>query len=154
MPQERSVFSDYKHHCSAKYMGAGAANGASIDTSEPRGGGCDDKTLTVASGVLERAYAGFTTVADKGFMMHAQYMDVMHELLTPPKKARKMATFTMDEMGATHTIVGPRSHVKRMFKRGQEWKTLHKTLNLAGRSRRLRLRRRDADDQLRQAIDP
>jgi len=126
----RSVWSDYKHYCSAKFLGSVAPNGATIDTSEPRGGACDDKTLTVASGVLGRAYAGMTTLADKGFMMHGEYMELMHELLTPPKKRSLVATFSTGDMEDTHAIAAPRAHVERAFKRAQEWRWMHNTLKL------------------------
>jgi exonuclease-1 len=126
----RSVYSQYKSCCTVKYMGSIAPSGACTETSEGRGGACDDVTLVIVSRMLERVYPGFSSLADKGFMMHREYMAVMHELLTPPKKRHKADTFNLDEMSTTHSIGGPRSHVERTFKRGQEWKALHKTLKL------------------------
>lgn len=126
----RSCFSQYKHGTTAKYLGAIAPSGACIDISEPRGGCCSDKELTIASGILDRSYEGMTTLADKGFMMHAQFTDVMHELLTPPEKRRGVATFSTDEMNMTHVIAGPRVHVERAFRRVQEWKCLGKRVKL------------------------
>jgi len=126
----RSGFSQYKHGTTAKYLGSIAASGAVLDTSEPRGGCCSDKELTVACGILDRSLEGMTTLADKGFMMHEQFTDVMHELLTPPKKRRGAATFNVGEMDMTHVIAGPRVHVERAFRRVQEWKCLHKRVKL------------------------
>ena len=125
------MFSEYKSCCTVKFMAGTALNGASTDRSEGRGGACDLVTLTVASGMLERAYLGFSTLTDKGFIMHAQWMEVMHELLTPPMERRKAATFSTDEMNTTHNIGARRAHVERTFKRGQGWKALHRRLKLS-----------------------
>lgn len=63
-------------------------------------------------------------------MMHAEFVDVMHELLTPPKAANLSKTFNTNECTDTHIIAGSRIHVERLFRRGQEWKVMKRTLKI------------------------
>ena len=77
----RTVWSDYKHRTTNKFLGACSPCGACVYASTNYGGKCDDRTLTNACGLMDTIYDGHTTLADKGFMMHAEFAAKKHELL-------------------------------------------------------------------------
>ena len=60
--------------------------------------------------------------------MHSDFADALHELITPCKAYNKQATFTIDETIITTTVARDRALVERVFRRGQEWKYLHRTI--------------------------
>lgn len=62
----RTVWSDYKHRTTNKFLGACSPCGACVFASTNYGGKCDDRTLTTATGLLDTVFKGWTTLADKG----------------------------------------------------------------------------------------
>ena len=125
---QRSTWSKYKHRQTAKFLGGCTPCGAMVSACEPRGGSCNDRKLTQVSGILSRLHRGCSTLADKGFLMHSDFADALHELITPCKAYNKQATFTIDETIITTTVARDRALVERVFRRGQEWKYLHRTI--------------------------
>ena len=127
----RSTWSSYKHRNTAKFLGGCTPCGAMVTASEPRGGSCVDRGLTRCSGLLYRLYKGCSTLADKGFLMHADFAEFLHELITPCKAYNKQATFTVDETLITTQVARDRALVERVFRRGQEWKYLHRRIPIS-----------------------
>ena len=80
---------------------------------------------------MARLYEGMTSLADKGFMMHADFIALCHELITPPKAKKNVASFSVDEGRMTNKVGSLRIHVERAFQRVQEWKVLHKTIKIS-----------------------
>ena len=85
----------------------------------------------MASGLMDMVFEGWATLADKGFMMHAEFAAKGHELITPPHAAANVPTYTIDESKWTNAIGKTRIHVERMFRRAQEWKILHSTIKVS-----------------------
>ena len=69
-------------------------------------------------------------MADKGFLLHAEFAAVLHELLTPPKKWRNQDTFTIDESGWTSKIAQCRVVIENVIKEGRSWKLLNRTIKV------------------------
>jgi hypothetical protein len=59
----RTVWSDYKHRTTNKFLGACSPCGACTFASTNYGGKCDDRTLTISSGLMDTAFEGWTTLA-------------------------------------------------------------------------------------------
>lgn len=133
----RTVWSDYKHRTTNKFLGVCTPCGACVFASSNYGGKCDDKTLTLASGFMDLLLNGWTTLADKGFMMHAEFASAGHQLITPTHAVAGVPTYSYDESRWTNAIGKTRIHIERMFRRAQEWKILHgiikiNSMDLAG----------------------
>jgi hypothetical protein len=127
----RTVWSDYKHRTTNKFLGACSPCGACVYASTNYGGKCDDRTLTNACGLMDTIYDGHTTLADKGFMMHVEFAAKKHELLTPTHATTNVPTYSVDESKWTNAIGKTRIHIERMFRRAQEWKILHTTIKVS-----------------------
>ena len=91
----RSVWSDYKHRTTNKFLGACTPAGACVFVSDNYGGKTDDKTLTLASGLMELLFPGWVTLADKGFMMHAEVRPP-----PPPPSPSPFTSYAWGNMGA------------------------------------------------------
>jgi hypothetical protein len=129
----RTVWSDYKHRTTNKFFGACSPCGACVFASTNYGGKCDDRTLTLNCGVMDLLLKNWTTLADKGFMLHAEYADAkhQHELFTPSHAQAGVKTYSADESRWTNAVGKTRIHVERMFKRAQEWKILHTIIKIS-----------------------
>lgn len=127
----RTVWSDYKHRCTNKFLGACSPCGACVFASTNYGGKCDDVTLTEVTGLMDNLLPDWITLADKGFMMHAQFAEHGHILHVPSHAQTNVPTYTRDEMRWTNKIGKTRIHVERMFKRAQEFKILHRTIKIS-----------------------
>lgn len=63
---QRTLWSRYKHKPTCKFLLGISASGCVVTASEPRGGSCDDVTLTTACGALDRLYKDLCSLLDKG----------------------------------------------------------------------------------------
>ena len=109
----------YGQRC--KFLGGGTPAGGFTTAKGPFVGGCDDETLTISCGMLKagRLWKKWSSLADKGFMMHARYAEAGHELLTPTHKWNNVPSYTGDETMKVHLIGAVRIHIERMFRRAQ-----------------------------------
>ena len=71
-----------------------------------------------------------STMADKGFLLHAEFAAVLHELLTTPKNWRNQDTFTIDESGWTSKIAQCRVVIENVIKEGRSWKLPNRTIKV------------------------
>ncbi len=127
----RTLWSHYKHSTTAKGLGECIPCGAIVGAYPLVGGSCSDVELTQTCGALLRMLPGWSSLADKGFLMHADFAEVLHELITPVKKVRGAKTFSADDMVQTSVVAKYRIHVERAFRRAQEWKILHRTIKIS-----------------------
>jgi hypothetical protein len=127
----RSTWSSYKHRNTGKFIGEISANGAAVAAQGPWGGNTGDRSATRSANVLKRARKGNSSLADKGFMMHADYAEVLHELITPPKAYHGQLSFTVDETLLTSAVARERALVERVFERAQNWKILHNIIKIS-----------------------
>ena len=127
----RTTWSEYKHRTTNKFLGACSPCGACVFASTNYGGLIDDNTLTRVTGIMDLAHKGWTTLADKGFLLHAEYAEKGHHLFIPSYAQRGVPTYTRDETRWTNRVGSVRIHVERMFKRAQEWKILHRTIKIS-----------------------
>lgn len=128
---KRSCWSQYKHYYSAKFFAGIFPCGAFGTVAGPWGGGCDDKTATQCSGYYDRLYAFFTSLADKGFLLHGEFIEKQHELMIPPKKFKGRVSFNTDEMRKTDQVGSKRIHVERAFSTLTNWKIYSKRIKIS-----------------------
>jgi hypothetical protein len=112
----RTMWSNYKQRPTAKGLGETIPCGAFVGAYPMVGGSNSDVDLTQSCGALLRMMPGWSTLADKGFMMHSAFAECMHELITPFKKVSGQKTFTADDMVQTSLVARNRIHVERSFK--------------------------------------
>ena len=91
MSLQRCFWSEYKQRPTVKHAVACSGNVCVTFASDGYAGSSPDVTVAIASGFQKTLY-----MADKGFLLHAEFAKVLHELLTPPKKLRHQDTFTID----------------------------------------------------------
>eukprot|EP00808_Paulinella_micropora_P003317 g7408.t1 len=130
-----TTWSDYKHCHTAKCLGVTSGIGTflpqrtferPLDCAEPRPGRCSDPKLIKESQIDEYATKGYCSLADKGFLVHALFAAVEHELQTPWKKVRNVHGFEEEATLQAQRVGNVRIHVERAFKRAQEWQILIK----------------------------
>ena len=124
----RAVWSDYKQRTTAKFLAAITGCGAFSFCSNGFPGKISDPSITKLSGFLEKIHKNGLTSADKGFMMHHEFAEVLHYLAVPAKARRGQKNFDTDQMMDTTTIARKRIHIERAFRRGQEYEILHRRI--------------------------
>ena len=130
MSAQRCFWSEYKQRPTVKHAVACSPNACVTFASDGYAGSSPDVTVAIASGFLKTLYEYMSSMADKGFLLHAEFAAVKHELLTPPKKWRNQDTFTIDESGWTSKIAGCRVIIKNVIKEGRSWKLLNRTIKV------------------------
>ena len=140
LPVANTFWSQYKHYHSLKLFGAVTPSGfglaldtvgRSLDESEPRPGRCNDVDMVEQVAWPERVTPGYTSLADKGILAHAQFAAVNHTLLTPFKKRRKVPGFCENEQLMMVSTAPVRIHVERFFERVQDFKVLRKVIKVS-----------------------
>ena len=126
----RTVWSQYKHRCTCKFMIGMAACGAVVTASEPRGGSCDDVLLAQCTGVIDRLYANFCSLLDKGFMMQAEMAEKKHDCVTPTHRWNGQVSFTLDESKVNDKVAIFRVPIENQIKSVREFKILHKVVKV------------------------
>jgi hypothetical protein len=113
---QKSVYSSYKSHTTAKLLGALSSTGCLSWVSKAYPGSITDPSITEVSGFVEEcAHAGQSVVADKGFMIYYLLGKVGCRLEIPPKRRAGQVQLSSEECKATYKIANPRIHVERVF---------------------------------------
>ena len=104
-----------------------------VDEGLSRPGRCTEHVLVEACGLDTLLEAGYQSLADKGFLMHAYCTAVGHELTTPWKKCK--GHLGLGEAGSKQQdLVGNFSmHVERAFAMVQHCKMLRRSGRLRHR---------------------
>eukprot|EP01049_Picozoa_sp_SAG25_P013375 SAG25_NODE_2055_length_1995_cov_2.075949_2_plen_364_part_00 len=127
----RTLWSEYKHRTTNKFLGACTPCGACVYASTNYGGLIDDNTLTEVCGIMDVLYDGWSTLADKGFLLHDEFAQRGHNLFIPAFAQRGVPTYTRDESKWTNCVGSVRIHVERLFKRAQEWKIMKRIIKIS-----------------------
>ena len=102
----------------------------SLDEAEPRPGGCNDAVMVEQVRFAERCSPGYSSMADKGILVHNLFSAQHHTLLTPFKKRRGMKGFNETALNATEGTARVRIHIERMFERVQDFKIMGKIIKI------------------------
>ena len=121
----RAFWSEYKQRTTLKFLGAISGNGAFVFCSTAYPGRITDPKLTKLCGLLDLIHIDGVVSADKGFMMHSEFVQRGAYLAVPPKAKAGQHAFSHDQMVDTAKIARLRIHVERAFERAQEFKILH-----------------------------
>jgi hypothetical protein len=80
----RTMFSNYKQRATCKFIGGVAPVGA-FTFAKPLAfpGTAGDVKATIAAGLLQLLHRGMASLADKGFMLHAEAAVNGHNLFVP-----------------------------------------------------------------------
>jgi hypothetical protein len=100
----RTLWSEYKHRTTNKFLGACTPCSACVYASTNYGGLIDDNTLTEVCGIMDLLYKDWTTLADKGFLLHDEFTKVGHNLFIPAYATRNVPTYTRDESRWTNCV--------------------------------------------------
>lgn len=140
LPVANTFFSKYKAKHTIKLFGAITPCGFGLpvdtldrplDEAEPRPGRCTDPDLIEQLRWPERVAAGYSTMADKGILVHSQFAAHKHTLLTPFKKKKNVPGFNETAMLATEGTARVRIHVERFFERVQDFKFLRNKVKVS-----------------------
>ena len=121
----RAFWSEYKQRTTLKFLGAISGNGAFVFCSTAYPGRITDPKLTKLRGLLDLIHIDGVVSADKGFMMHSEFVQRGAYLAVPPKAMAGQHAFSHGQMADTAKIARLRIHVERAFERAQEFKILH-----------------------------
>ena len=127
MSLQRCFWSEYKQRPTVKHAVACSGNACVTFASDGYAGSSPDVTVAIASGFLKTLYTYMSSMADKGFLLHAEFVQVLHELLTPPKKLRHQDTFTIDESEWTSKIAQCRVVIENV---GRSWKLMNRKIKV------------------------
>ena len=127
----RTTWSEYKRRNTLKFLGAICGNGAFTFASTAYPGRITDPSLTEVSGFLDAIHEYGVTCADKGFMMHDKFTELLHKLEVPSKAQQLQVAFSSDQMKQTAKIARVRIHVERAFRRAQEFAILHRRVPIS-----------------------
>lgn len=68
--------------------------------------------------------------AAAGFLLHSHFAKRLHQLIVPCKKYHHQKSYTVDESSFTQRVARERGLIERVFRRAQEWKALHNTVQI------------------------
>ena len=125
---QKSTWSSYKHHTTAKFLIAISPNGFVTFVSDVYGGKSSDKYIVQKSGFLSNLEFNDDVMTDKGFQIETELLFKYCNLAAPPG-ARLKLQFTHGEAMKTKTIANLRLHVERAIRRIKTFQILSK-LNL------------------------
>ena len=95
MEVQAALWSDYKHHCTIKYLIAITPSGAISWLSPGYGGRCTDVYIVRDSGFLDVLEPYSQVMADRGFKIKTDFAMVRCTLCIPPSAAKGRAYFSV-----------------------------------------------------------
>lgn len=110
------LWSNYKHHHTAKFLVAIAPNGHISFVSKAFGGHITDKEICVASGFYDILEDYDEVMADRGFPI-AMELNTRHCTLRVPKGRRGIDQFAKEDIHQIKQVANTRIHVERAIKR-------------------------------------
>ena len=120
----KQLFSNYKHHNTAKFLVGIAPSGAIIYVSNMWGGRASDQLITRECGLLDLLKPGQTLMADRGFALEEDCTERGIKLLIPSFLGSHRTQLTAAEVTASRRIAEARVHVERAIQRIKEFELL------------------------------
>ena len=123
------LWSEYKHHCTIKYLVAITPNGAISWVSPCYGGRTTDKYIVKDSGFLDILEPYDTVMADKGFKIKS-VLTMKRCYLALPPSAAKGTQMTHDDAMTTNRIANVRTFVEKAITRIKWYRILKRKFRL------------------------
>ena len=123
------LWSDYKHHCTIKYLVSIAPNGAISWLSPAYDGPFTDVFIVRDSGFLRMLELYSQIMADRGFKIKTDLAMVIYSLCIPPSAA-KGVQMTSDNVKETNQIPNVRIYAEQAIKRMKDYRILKTELPL------------------------
>lgn len=123
------LWSEYKHHCTIKYLVAITPNGAISWVSPCYGGRTTDKYIVKDSGFLDILEPYDTLMADRGFKIKSELTMKRCYLAIPPSAA-KGTQMTHDDVMTTNRIANVRIFVEKAIARIKWYRILKREMSL------------------------
>jgi hypothetical protein len=130
MYAQRSMWSAYKHHCTAKFLVGISMTGVFNFCSEAYPGRITDVNLVEMCSFLDCIKSGEGVMADRGFLIHDLLASRGAHLHVPHKRYANQARFTPDQVLGTKEIANVRIHSERGMRRIKEWGICDRTFQI------------------------
>lgn len=121
--QQGLLYSNYKHHTTAKVLIGVAPCGAAMFVSEAYEGAISDKEIVAHSGFLSFIMPGDEVLADRGFTIQEELAEKGAKLIIPPFLQGRNH-FSKEEVSVAKKIARARIHVERFNQRLKHYKIL------------------------------
>lgn len=112
MLTQQQCWSNYKHHCTVKFLIAIIPQGSICYISESWGGRISDKQIVECSSFLNNIHPGDVVIADRGFLIKETLGSLQAELVIPAFTKGKKQLHPI-EIEETRQIAHVRIHVER-----------------------------------------
>lgn len=113
---QAQLYSDYKHHCTAKALIGITPRGSISFISNCWGGRASDKHITLESNILDYIDPNDQWMADRGFLIGGEILQRGGELIMPPG-AKGHQQMIAAEVKKTKDVANLRIHVERAIQR-------------------------------------
>lgn len=122
------MYSEYKHHHTAKFMVGCTPSGFISFISKCYGGRVGDCFITNDCGLIDLIEPGDVVLADKGFPQIKTQVENKNAVFVMPPFGHKYQ-FTPEEVDKTYNIASVRIHIERVNQRKKDFKILSKLPN-------------------------
>ena len=127
----KQLFSNYKHHTTAKFLVGISPSGAILYISNKWGGRASDKKITLECGLVDQLKPGQDVVADRGLTVEAELLEKGIRLHIPNFLGSNRAQLTSKEVMQTRRIAEARIQVERAIERIKEFRNLEGEVDIS-----------------------
>ena len=127
----KQLFSNYKHHTTAKFLVGISPSGAILYVSDMWGGRASDKKITLECGLLDQLKPGHDVMADRGFTIRDELEANGIRLIIPSFLGSERAQLRAGEVTRTRRIAEARIHVERAIQRIKEFRLLQGEVDIS-----------------------
>ena len=127
---QSACWSDYKHHCTIKYLLSICPNGHFNYVSKGWGGRVTDKYLTLNCGFMDIVQRGEAILADRGFPIREEALLRGVDVIIPPGK-RGQDQMPMDDVQKTKDIANRRIYIENAIGRLKQFRLLKQELPIS-----------------------
>ena len=128
---QKSCWSEYKHRCTVKFLGALTSGGCLVWVSKGYPGSIGDNAITEISGFLDILHPGMSVCADKGFMVFYLLAKRGCRLVVPPKRRKGQVQQSTEEVEDTRKVANIRIHVERAFRQVKIFRYLQNVVKIS-----------------------
>ena len=130
LQMRKQLFSNYKHHTTAKFLVGICPSGAQCFVSNAWGGRASDQKITRECGFLDQLHPGQQVMADRGFI-ESMGQERGNDLLIPSFLGTDRSQLTASEVTRTRRIAEARIHVECGIKRIKDFEILQGEVDIS-----------------------
>ncbi|XP_064482906.1 uncharacterized protein LOC135395742 [Ornithodoros turicata] len=124
---QQETWSNYKQHCTLKYLVCVNSLGAVCFISKAYGGRISDKQMVLRSGLLDLLEEGDQVLADRGFLLHEEFFLRNIQLITP-SFTKGMKQLPQELVCRSRRISSSRIIVERAIGHLKKWRIMTGTV--------------------------